>query len=128
MSNDKPLSIFVKKLIEFLEELHASFPEEKELKMGLEYIIQAKSANPRLVHDYFLEYVYNTCSTFIYDNNMNGIKAITRELLSVKINQMLSVLSIFEKHWDTMEPNNQSVIWQYLKVLCKLSERVPMRH
>jgi len=37
---------------------------------------------------------------------------------------MISVLAIFDKHWDTMGENNQNVIWDYLKVLCVLSEKV----
>jgi hypothetical protein len=36
---------------------------------------------------------------------------------------MLSALSMFDKHWDTMGTQNQEVIWQYLKVLSILSEK-----
>jgi hypothetical protein len=36
---------------------------------------------------------------------------------------MLSALSLFDKHWYTLSPKNQDIIWQYLQILCKLAEK-----
>jgi hypothetical protein len=59
---------------------------------------------------------------------MNVIRRHMQDTVSTKFNDMLAVLAIFDKHWDTMGTKNQGVIWQYLIVLCQLSEKAIAVH
>lgn len=117
------LNAFTTQMVHFFDELCNTFPEEKDLKMATEGIKGAKKINPRLILDLFVEYVYKDCSTAIYERNMNVIRRHMQDTVTTQFNDMLAALSIFDKHWDTMGTNNQDVIWQYLKVLCLLSEK-----
>jgi len=110
-------------MVHFFDELCNTFPEEKDLKMATEGIKGAKKINPRLILDLFVEHVYKSCSTAIYERNMHVIRRHMQDTVTTQFNDMLAALSIFDKHWDTMGTKNQDVIWQYLKVLCHLSEK-----
>jgi hypothetical protein len=122
------LNAFTTQMVHFFDELCNTFPEEKDLKMATEGIKGAKKINPRLILDLFVENVYKGCSTAIYERNINVVRRHMQDTVSTKYNDMLAALSIFDKHWDTMGPKNQDVIWQYLKVLCLLSEKATAAH
>ena len=117
------LSAFNTQLINFFDELCTTFPEEKEIKWATEGIKGAKKINPRLVLDLFVDHVYKDCSGAIAEKNADFIRTIAHQKFKTHFNEMNSALSIFDKHWDTMGPTNQTVIWQYLTVLCQLSEK-----
>jgi len=117
------LTAFTTQLVNFFDELCSSFPEEKEIKWATEGIKGAKKINPRLVLDLFKEHVYKDCSEAIYAKNAQLIRNIAQNKFTTQFNEMNSALSIFDKHWDTMGTVNQAAIWQYLTVLCQLSEK-----
>ncbi len=118
------LNAFNTQLVNFFEELCNSFPEEKDIKMATEAIKGARKINPRLILDLFREHVYKDCSQAIYDKNAHMIRSLVEHKISTQFNEMISALTLFNKHWDTMGENNREVIWQYLKVLCVLCEKM----
>ncbi len=91
--------------------------------MATEAIKGAKKINPRLMLDLFTEHVYNDLAPAIANRDVNQIRRAAQHKLSTQFNEMISALAIFDKHWDTMGPQNQEVIWQYMKVLCILAEK-----
>ena len=117
------LSAFTAQLVKFFEELCDTFPEEKDIKMATEAIKGAKKINPRLILDLFTEHVYNDLGPAVLKRDVDHIREVAQKKISTQFNEMISALAIFDKHWDTMGPSNQEVIWQYLKVLCILSEK-----
>ena len=117
------LNAFTTQMVQFFEELGNTFPEEKDLKMATESIKGAKKINPRLILTLFVEYVYKPCSKAIYEKNINFIRRQMQDIVSTQFNDMLVFLTVFDKHWETMGERNQDTIWQYLKVLCLLSEK-----
>ena len=117
------LSAFTTQLVNFFEELCISFPEEKDIKMATEAIKGAKKINPRLVLDLFTEHVYKDLAPYIATRDVVSIRTAAQQKISTQFNEMISALAIFDKHWDTMGQSNQEAIWQYLKVLCILSEK-----
>jgi hypothetical protein len=117
------LSAFNTQLVNLFDELCQTFPDDKEIKMATEAIKGARKINPRLVLDLFIEHVYKDCGTAIHERNAPLFRKIAQQKISVQFNEMISALSIFDKYWDTMGQKNQEVIWQYLKVLCVLSEK-----
>jgi len=117
------LSAFSTQLVNFFDELCNTFPEEKDIKMATEAIKGAKKINPRLILDLFTEHVYNDLAPAVARRDILFIRETAQRKISTQFNEMISALAIFDKHWDTMGPNNQETIWQYLKVLCVLSEK-----
>ena len=57
MSGPSPLTTFTNMLVRFFEDLKDTFPEEREIKMALETIQNARKINPRLILDMFNEHV-----------------------------------------------------------------------
>ena len=117
------LSAFCTQLLNFFEELCNTFPEERDIKMAVEAIKGAKKINPRLVLDLFTDHVYNDLAPAVLKRDVLHIHQVAQQKLSTQFNEMISALAIFDKHWDTMGTANQEIIWQYLKVLCILSEK-----
>jgi len=117
------LNAFTTQIINFFEELCVVFPEEKDIKMATEGLRGVKKINPRLMLDLFINHVYKDCSTAIYEKNVAVIQQVAQAKIATQFNEMLSALSLFNKHWYTLSPKNQEIIWQYLQVLCKLAEK-----
>jgi len=117
------LNAFTTQIVQFFDELSNTFPEEKDIKMASESIKGAKKINPRLILNLFVEYVYKPCSKAIYEKDIHFIRSQMHDVISTQFNDMMVILSIFDKHWETMGEKNKDAIWQYLKVLCLLSEK-----
>ena len=118
------LGIFNEKLIAFFEDLSATYPEERDIKMALEALQGAKKINPRLILDMFVEYVGKPLRQDILTENDENVIAYAKKVISTSYNDMLSALMIFNKHWPDMSDANRKAIWNYLKVLLILSEKV----
>ena len=117
------LSAFTTQLVNFFDELCNAFPEEKDIKMATEAVKGAKKINPRLILDLFMDHVYNDLAPAIAQRDIVMIRKVAQQKISTQFNEMISALAIFDKHWDSMGSSNQETIWQYLKVLCILSEK-----
>jgi hypothetical protein len=120
------LGAFNNQLIRFFEELVDSFPEEKDIKMGLEAIQGAKKINPKLILDLFYEHVYKGIHVAIENENDAEVVAFAQRKIKDEFNEMSSALIIFDKQWATMSENNRKAIWKYLKVLCALCEKAKL--
>jgi hypothetical protein len=117
------LTAFTAQLVNFFEELCNTFPEERDIKMATEAIKGAKKINPRLVLDLFTDHVYNDLAAAVQKRDIVQIRQVAQQKIQTQFNEMISALAIFDKHWDSMGSKNQEVIWQYMKVLCVLSEK-----
>lgn len=117
------LTAFTTQLVNFFEELCNTFPEERDIKMATEAIKGAKKINPRLVLDLFTDHVYNDLAPAVQKRDIVQIRQVAQQKIQTQFNEMISALAIFDKHWDSMGSKNQEVIWQYMKVLCILSEK-----
>ena len=117
------LGLFNEKLVGFFEDLAASYPEEKDIKMALEAIQGARKINPRLVLDLFVENVSKPLRDDILAEDDAKVIAYAQSTINTTYNEMLSALMIFDKHWPTMSEVNRKAIWTYLKVLVLLSDR-----
>jgi len=117
------LGLFNDKLVAFFEDLAATYPEERDIKMALEAIQGAKKINPKLVLDLFI----NNVSKPLHDDIMaeDDIKVFSyaKGIINTKYNEILAALMIFDRHWPTMSDSNRKAIWNYLKVLVILSDK-----
>lgn len=117
------LNAFNTQLVNFFEELCSTFPEERDIKLATEAVKGARKINPRLVLDLFINHVYTELATSVANRDIATIRQVAQKKISTQFNEMISALSIFDKHWDTMGTLNQEVIWKYLRVLCILCEK-----
>ena len=117
------LGAFNNQLLRFFEELVESYPEEKEIRYGLEALQGAKKINPKLILDLFYEHVYLPVHQAIEAEDHEGVIRFAKSKIQNEFNEMSSALIIFDRHWDSMTENNQAAIWKYLKVLCVLCAR-----
>lgn len=118
------LTAFNNQLIRFFEQLHESFPEEREIKMSLEAIQGLKKINPRMIFDLFYEYVYVPIGSAVAREDEEMVIAYAKKMIDSQFNEMSVALMIFNKHWPNLSENNRKVIWDYLKVLVVLCEKM----
>jgi GTP1/Obg family GTP-binding protein len=117
------LGAFNTQLIRFFEELVDTYPEERDIKLGLDAIQAAKKINPKLILDLFFEHVYRDLNEAIQAEDEQRVIEYAHAKIAGQFNEMSSALVIFDKHWMTMAEPNQKAIWKYLKVLCVLCEK-----
>jgi hypothetical protein len=110
-------------IVRFFEDLRDTFPEEKEIKSGLEMIQNARKINPRLVLDMFTEHVSEPLRAPIAKEDDAAIILYARGKLSQQFNEILPALAIFDRHWHTLSDKNRESIWKYLKVLVALADK-----
>jgi hypothetical protein len=117
------LGMFNTRLLGFFEDLHESYPEEREIKQALDALKMTKAINPRLILDLFMEYVSKPLKEYILTENEEFVMGFARNTIKNQFNEMSPALLIFDKHWPTMSDGNKDAIWKHLKVLCLLADR-----
>jgi hypothetical protein len=117
------LSAFNTQLINFFEELCQVLPGERDVQMGLEAIKGAKKVNPRLILDLFVEHVYTDLHEAIARKDIETVQRVAHAKITGQFNEMISALSIFDRHWGALTETTREAIWKYLRVLCVLAEK-----
>jgi hypothetical protein len=118
------LSAFTTQAVNFFEELSQTIPEEKDVKMALEAVKGAKKINPRLIYNLFYEHIYVPLKGHIEKRDVASIVAYGKAKINSQYNEIMPAITIFDKHWVTLSVSTQEAIWQYLKVLCVLCEKI----
>jgi hypothetical protein len=114
---------FNTQLIRFFEELSMTYPEERDIKNGLEAIRAAKKINPKLILDLFWDNVCKDLDEKIQTEDAEYVIQYAKDKIANKYNEMSPALMIFDRHWNNMTHENQTAIWNYLKVLCILCKK-----
>jgi hypothetical protein len=117
------LGAFNTQLIRFFEELSMTYPEERDIKNGLEAIRAAKKINPKLILDLFWDNVCKDLDEKIQMEDAEYVIYYAKDKIANKYNEMSPALMIFDRHWNSMTHDNQTAIWNYLKVLCLLCKK-----
>ena len=115
--------MFNTRLLGFFDDLHESYPEEREIKQAIDALKMTKAINPRLILDLFMEYVSKPLKEYILTENEEFVMGFARNTIKDQFNEMSPALLIFDKHWPTMSDGNKEAIWKHLKVLCLLADR-----
>jgi hypothetical protein len=82
------LGAFCVQIIRFFEELVDTFPEERDIKLGLEAIQGARKINPKLILDLFYEHVYRDAHEFIEQENDEGLVTYAKAKVNSQFNEM----------------------------------------
>ena len=123
MSTGSPLTAFNTMLIRFFEELRDTFPEERDIRVALDYIQNARKINPRLILDLYMEHVAKPLREAIAKEDVGAIIIHAREKASGQYNEIMPALSIFDRHWAGLADSNRTAIWKYMKGLIILSDK-----
>lgn len=120
-----PLKAFCDQLVAFMEDLAETYPEEKDLRTAATALAMMKKANPRMIHKIFMEEVHAEFAPHIRAENEEYILRRAKEIINSSYSDMNYALWIFDKHWSTMSAANKEHVWNYVKTLVLLAERVP---
>jgi hypothetical protein len=123
MSGPSPLTTFCNMLVRFFEELRDTFPEERDIKLALDTLQNARKINPRLILDVFTEHVTKPLREPIAKEDVDAIIAYARAKISGQYNEIMPALAIFDRHWAGLADSNRTAIWKYLKVLVVLGDK-----
>lgn len=117
------LSAFCNQLVRFFEDLIETFPDERDIKSGLEVIQGARKINPRMLLEMFYEHIAKELSTAVMNDDVETVIQYGKAKIHGTFNEMMPALAIFDKHWGNLSSANREAIWKYLKVLMILCEK-----
>ena len=120
-----PLGNFCSLLVQFFDDLTETYPEEKDIAMATSALKLMKQANPRMIHNVFMENVHKEFKAPILAEDEDYILGRAREILDSKYAEINYAFWIFDKHWSGMTETNKEHIWKYMKALILLAEKVP---
>jgi hypothetical protein len=120
-----PLGNFCNLLLQFFEDLTETYPEDKDIAMATSALKLMKQANPRMIYNVFMENVHKEFKEPLLAEDEEYILRRAREILDSKYAEINYAFWIFDKHWNTMAETNKRHIWDYMKALIVLAERVP---
>jgi len=119
-----PLAAFNSKLLEFIEELADTYPEEKDISNALDALRLLKKVNPRLIHSGFMEYIYPDFHQPVMKEDEDTLIKKAKEMINGEHKDYAVAYIIFDRHWTTMTEANKKAIWNWCKVIVILAQRV----
>jgi hypothetical protein len=120
-----PLSAFTTQLLNFVDDLAASYRDDADIRKAAAGVALLKRANPKLLHAKFVEVVVREFRGAIMAQDETAILARSQALMAEHVAEMAHLHAVFHRYWSEMTPENQAHVWDYLKVLVVLAERVP---
>ena len=118
------LTAFNNQLVAFFEEISETYPEEKDIKTAYEALKLLKKANPKLIHQTFMETVHKEFKEYILKRDEEYMVRRAHEIMHTEYSDMSYAFWIFDKHWKGMSEANKKHVWDYCKVLIILAEKV----
>jgi len=117
------LKAFNKNLINFVDELIKTYPQEKHFVVFKNIIYLMQQVNPRKVLFLFIEYIkpyrqqlLNKDERFFLDNNYQTFMQTADN--QTKTWKLINKLKLY---WKDTSKNNKNVIWDYFRQLIMLS-------
>jgi len=111
----------------FINELCTIFPKNNDILLFREKYILIKSANSKLVIEYFIQFIYplkkkimNQDESFFLDG---GGQEEIKDTSGLKFRDNIKTLWVAE-----MSPENKEVVWKYFKIFVILCEKYIMEN
>jgi hypothetical protein len=117
-----PIAVFNNALIEFVEDLTESYPEEKEIRTALDALKAIKRMNPKLLHSGFMEYVYPEFHEPVMKEDEDALIKRAHVALHGEHSEYSFAYIIFDRHWSGMSEANKKAIWNWCKILVVRAE------
>jgi len=119
------LGTFCNQVVAFIEDISETYPEERDLVLGVQALKLMKQANPRMLHRLFMEYLPINVQERILAEDEVFIKEHTKSIINSQFSEVMTLFWVFQKHWENMTETNRQAIWKYLKSLVLLARKVP---
>ncbi len=117
------LKAFTTELQSFVDELQEMFPEEKDLRVYSSQTASMIRMNARLVHRYFVQYVYPYKQQIEKrDESFFLKKDYSEEIKDSGQVDMLQAMKL-KTLWQVMSTDSKECTWVFLNNLISLSER-----
>ena len=116
----KPLTLFTRQMNDFAEKLCELYPADGNLRTYREAISLVSSGTPREVMRYFHEYVNKPYAGHIAARDASFF--LSNDWSKVVDSSELSVVPTLKKYWSEMTPATHNSIWEYLSLLCRLTD------
>ena len=123
MTTPSPISAFNNQLLNFIEDLTQSYPEETDLKRALDSLQGLRKLNPKIIHTAFMEYIYPEFHGPVKTEDETALITKANTILNGEYKDYAFAYIIFHKHWSTMSEPNKKAIWKWCKVIVALAER-----
>ena len=118
------LKAFTTELQSFINEFTDMFPKEKYLKVYSSTMSSMIRVNPKMVHTYFMQYVYPYKNQILNKEEKFFMeKDYTDEIKEIGQVDLVEAMKL-KTLWEVMTPESKDNTWLYLSNLIKLSERV----
>jgi hypothetical protein len=119
--------VLLQQIDNFINELCTIFPKSNDILLFREKYILVKSANSKLVIEYFIQFIYplkkkimDQDESFFLDG---GGQEEIKDTSGLKFRDNIKILWISE-----MSPENKEVIWKYFKIFVILCEKYIMEN
>jgi hypothetical protein len=114
--------VFLQQLDNFINELCTIFPNNKDILVFREKYILLKSANSKLVIEYFIRYIYPFKEIIMKEDETFFLDGGGQEEL--KDNSGLKFRDNIKTLWvSEMSDENKDIIWKYFKIFIILCEK-----
>ena len=114
--------VLLQQIDNFINELCAIFPKSNDILLFREKYILVKSANSKLVIEYFIQFIYplkkkimDQDESFFLDG---GGQEEIKDTSGLKFRDNIKILWVSE-----MSEDNKEVIWKYFKIFVILCEK-----
>ena len=123
------LTAFNNQILNLINDLNKLYPHETDIKLFNEKYKIIRYANPRIIIENFIAYVY-PYKDFIMNNNekffLEKNTSLDREFTENDVS--LTKVINFKKLWLKTSDENKDSIWKYFKVLIILAEKWFKKH
>ncbi len=129
MSTALYIAGFNKTLVNFIDELYKTFPENNNLlllKTTIETVIKMNSLEPQRLFRKSLEMQINntTIRQYILDNNPAFIFADDVSAIGASISDGFSIISQIKTCWTQLSDSGRARVMRYLLLLVQLSDKI----
>ena len=111
-------------VIQFLNDLIKTFPEETEFKKFKTAFIILKNTNSKKCVELFKFYVKDYKIEITSRDEVFFITKDTRNLSNVDDNFVINLLDKLKVYWKTLTSTNKEQIWKYMNTLLVLSDKI----
>ncbi len=118
------LTAFNTCLMQWIDELIETYPDDYDFKTFKNAIIALKKVNPRQIHTSFVSNVGPYRAAIAKRDEDFIIKSATVELSeSSKVDDAGFLITKLNKYWTEMSENNRNANWKYIDVLLMLADK-----
>lgn len=109
-------------VIQFIDDLIKTFPEENDFKIYRRGIIMLNSANVKKFSQLFNNYISIYKKDILNKNETFFLETNYTEVIKNKTDTLDNLILKLKSYWKTLSESNKEKIWEYFHNLIKLND------